>query len=220
MLNKVASKSESLKKRKPIWIGVQGGTCAGKTTLSNELSVSLGCEKTLVICLDSFFKPYDRKANASKITAHNFDHPSSLDWVGLKRAVKSLNSGSPVLIPEFEYESGFTLEGKEAVPRKYIVLEGLWPYFDSTLFKLFDIKVYVDTPADIRLARLISRVGGNRGWTTYQAALEYYLQCARPMQSKYIDRGRYFADMFVNGDSPFKPAIKRVIKSIALLVEQ
>lgn len=208
-----------MKKPKQIWIGVQGGTCAGKTTLSNELAVSLGQEESLIICLDSFFRPYDRKANASRVTAHNFDHPSSLDWLALKRAVKSLESGRPAHIPEFEYESGFTLTGKEVVPRKYIVLEGLWPYFDEALFNSFDIKVYVDTPADIRLARLMSRVGGNRGWTL-QSALEYYLQCARPMQSEYIDRGRDLADIVVNGDSSFQPGIKRIIKSIELLAEQ
>jgi uridine kinase len=67
-------------KMKPIWIGIQGGTCAGKTTFANELANALGNQNTSIICLDAFFKPYDRKANAANVTAHNFDHPSS--WIG------------------------------------------------------------------------------------------------------------------------------------------
>jgi len=201
----------------PIWIGIQGGTCAGKTTFANELVARLGSENSAIVCLDSFFKPYDRKANAANVTAYNFDHPSSLDWPVLEAAVLSLSSGQPTRIPEFEYESGFLLAGQELRTQKYMIIEGLWPFFYEPLFDRLDISVFIDTPADLRLARLLLRniVGGTRGWTI-QTALAYYLECVRPMQSEYIDKGKELADIVVNGDGPLDSGVENVIRALGL----
>src|SRR5690349_11295799 len=108
---------------KPSWIGIQGGTCAGKTTFANHLANALGSPDALIICLDAFFKPYDRKTNAANVTAHNFDHPSSLDWRMFEEAVAHLHSGKRAHIPEFEYETGFRLPGRDVDPRRYIIVE-------------------------------------------------------------------------------------------------
>lgn len=200
---------------KPIWIGVQGGTCAGKTTFANELVARLGCTNAAIVCLDSFFKPYDRKANAANVTAYNFDHPSSVDWHALETAVSCLSSGRPTRIPEFEYESGFLLEGEQVEPRKYMIIEGLWPFFYKPLFDQLDLKVFVDTPPDLRLARLVCRniVGRARGWTI-QSVLDYYLACVRPMQIEYIDKGKELADLVVSADGSLEQAVESVIRKL------
>lgn len=197
---------------KPLWIGIQGGTCAGKTTFANKLVARLG-ENSAIICLDSFFKPYDRKANAGNVTAYNFDHPSALDWPALEAAVLSLSSGQATRIPEFEYESGFQPNGQEVEPRNYMIIEGLWPFFYGPLFELLDLRVFVDTSPDLRLARLLLRniVGESRGWTV-QSVLDYYLECARPMQVEYIDKGKELADIMVSGDGSFEGGVERVIQ--------
>ena len=199
----------------PIWIGIQGGTCAGKTTFANELVERLGYENSAIICLDSFFKPYDRKANAVNTTAYNFDHPSSLDWTSLETAISSLRSGRPTRIPKFEYESGFVLDGEEVKPRMYMIIEGLWPFFHKPLLDWLDLKVFVDTSADLRLVRLVSRniVGGTRGWTI-QSVLDYYLACIRPMQSQFIDQGKGLADIVVSGDGSLTDGAERVIQAL------
>lgn len=210
------AKAEFSRKTKPIWIGIQGGTCAGKSTLANELSAALRYENSHIVCLDSFFKPYDRKAHAANITGHNFDHPASLDWTALNAAVLSLSSGEPTLIPEFDYESGFLLPGQVVEPRKYMIIEGLLPFFYKPLFDLLDVGVFVDTPADLRLVRLLFRtiVSGSRGWTI-QSLLDYYLQCVRPTQVEYIDKGRELADIVVNGDGSFESSVKRIIQALS-----
>jgi uridine kinase len=209
------SKAESSRETNPFWIGIQGGTCAGKTTLANELAVALGSENSHIVCLDSFFKPYDRRGNADNITAHNFDHPSSLDWNALDTAVFSLSSGKSISIPEFDYESGFLLPGQVVQPRTYMIIEGLWPFFYNPLFERLDIRVFVDTPADLRLVRLLFRtiVDGNRGWTI-QSLLEYYLQCVRPTQIEFVDKGKELADIVVNGEGSFESSVRRIIRAL------
>lgn len=124
-------------------------------------------------------------------------------------AVLSLSSGQPTRIPEFEYESGFLLEGQEVETRKYMIIEGLWPFFYRPLFDLLDISVFVDTPPDLRLARLLFRniVGGTRGWTI-ESVLDYYLECVRPMQAEYIDKGKELAHIVVDGDGSFAKGVE------------
>ena len=201
---------------KPIWIGIQGGTCAGKTTFANHLATALGSHDSLIICLDAFFKPYDRKANAANITAHNFDHPSSLDWIALEAAMLDLDSGKRVQIPVFEYETGFRLPGRDVDPRQYVIVEGLWPFFNNLLLDLFSIRVFVETPENHRLSRLLLRVGGDRGWTL-ESVLEYYLKCSRPMQTEFIDKGKSITDIIVNGDAPFDSGVRWVLRALKTL---
>jgi uridine kinase len=211
----MTSKTEPVEGSGLIWIGIQGGTCAGKSTLACELAARLGSENTAIICLDSFFKPYDRKANAENVTAYNFDHPSSLDWLALEAAARSLRSGRPTRIAEFDYETGFLLEGQMVVPRKYIIIEGLWPFFYQPLIELLSFRVFVDTPADVRLARLLLRniIGGARGWSI-QSVLEYYLECVRPMQIEYIDKGKELADILVNGEDSLAHSVEQIIQAL------
>jgi uridine kinase len=108
----MTSKIESIERLGLVWIGIQGGTCAGKSTLAGKLFTRLGAENTAIICLDSFFKPYDRKANAGNVTAYNFDHPSSLDWDALEAAARAISSGEPIRVAEFDYEPDSFSKGK------------------------------------------------------------------------------------------------------------
>jgi uridine kinase len=81
------------------------------------------------------------------------------------------------------------------------------------LLELLDIRVFVDTPRDVRLARLLLRniVGGARGWTI-QSVLEYYLECVRPMQIEYIDKGKELAHILVNGESSLAQSVEQIIQ--------
>lgn len=90
---------------------------------------------------------------------------------------------------------------------------GLWPFFYKPLLELLDIRVFVDTPRDVRLARLLLRniVGGARGWTI-QSVLEYYLECVRPMQIEYIDKGKELAHILVNGESSLAQSVEQIIQ--------
>jgi len=200
---------------KQTWIGIQGGTCAGKTTLALELANRLGFENSVVICLDSFFLQYDRKANAGDVTAYNFDHPSSVDWVAVDAAVESLMTGTSSWIPQFDYESGLTVSGQTVEPKRYMIIEGLWPFCHQKLAKLFNLRVFVEAPADLRLVRLLRRniVEGNRGWTI-QNVLDYYLECVRPMQVEFVDKGRDAATVIVRGECPATEGVNSIIKAL------
>jgi uridine kinase len=130
----------------------------------------------------------------------------------LETAVLDLDSGKRVHIPVFEYETGFRLPGRDVDPRRYVIVEGLWPFFSHLLLDLFSIRVFVDTPENHRLSRLLLRVGGDRGWTL-DSVLEYYLKCSRPMQTEYIDQGKSIADIIVNGNRPFDSGIAWVVQA-------
>lgn len=93
-----------------------------------------------------------------------------------------------------------------------MIVEGLWPFFNNLLLDLLSIRVFMETPENHRLSRLLLRVGGDRGWTL-ESVLEYYLKCSRPMQTEYIDQGKSISDIIVNGNAPFDSAISWVVEA-------
>jgi len=199
----------------PTWIAIQGGSCAGKTTLANALAHRVGASKTLSICLDLFYFPFERNPKNPKGSWHNFDDPIACDWARLRRACRRLISGHSAIIPRYDYVSGQSIGGNRIEPLPYIIIEGLWPFEDRFLLDLCKLRVFVDAPPDVRLVRRLRRdlLEGTRGWSLDEA-LAYYMQCTKPMHEIHVEPGKQVADLLVSGEEGLDESVESIFDAL------
>lgn len=201
----------------PIWIGIQGGTCAGKSTLAEALSRKLGPENTLLISLDRFYLSFDRKQYEKSAIELNVDHPDAIDWKLAQEVAEQLNRGIPTVVPNYDYVTGYRVAGSLTDSKKYIILEGLWPLYNSWFFELFFLRIYVDTPADVRLVRRLTRdiLQNNRGWELSKI-LDYYVNSIKPMHEKFVEIGKERSDVIFFGDKEASQQVEIILSRLQL----
>lgn len=199
-----------------IWVGIQGGSCAGKTSLAKALAERLGSQQSLVITLDRFYQPVDR-STLGPMLIPNYDHPGALDWTLLHRFLDEERTQPTGELPGYDYRSGLRVESHSVVFERYdcVIVEGLWPFYDPVLVDRFDIKVYLDTAADVRLTRRLRRdvLSDNRDWTLAEA-LTYYDTYQRRSHQEFVEPGRSLADEVLEGDDDDDPGIERLVASV------
>jgi uridine kinase len=200
-----------------IWIGLQGGTCSGKSTLARALVDILEPGAAQVICLDRFYHNMDRRSGEAAPTLHNFDHPAAIDWTLAERACRDLNAGTPTMIPSYDYVTGQRGPGGLVHPSDCIVVEGLWLHRDPFLADLFSVLVFVDAPAELRLVRRLRRdvLGQARGWDL-RDLLSYYLQCERHGHVTFVEPGRAASDLVANGEGDARSEAARILHKVGL----
>ena len=180
----------------PLVLGIAGGSGSGKTTLADAIMQELGDEFAAVIPHDAYYKdlshlPIEERAE------RNFDHPDSLDTELLVQHLRQLKAGGAVHVPHYDYTTHSRL--KETVlisPRPVIVVEGILIFTSEALLELMDIKVFVDTEDDLRLARRIERDTSERG-RSVQSVLHQYFKTVRPMHLEFVAATRGKADIIV-----------------------
>jgi uridine kinase len=194
----------------PIWIGIQGGTCAGKTTLAHAVAQHIGLTEVLIIGLDLFYHPFNKHSPLNS-AAINFDAPSSINWQLIQQVVRRLKSGRSTAINVYD---GVSISQRlRLVPRKYIIIEGLWA-FNKGLSNIFDLRVYVDTSPDIRLLRRINRdVLTTQEWTIREM-LSYYMKCIRPMHAEFVETGKMVSHVIVNGEDDIDYEVNQVLEKL------
>jgi uridine kinase len=176
----------------PVIIGIAGGSGSGKTFLANQIAAQQG-RRAVLVSQDWYY--HDRSGLPEKERLElNFDHPSSFDTGLLCRHLLELKAGRTIRPPDYDYatqrrlEGGLTLESAGV-----IVLEGLLILHEARLRKLIDFSVFIDVPADIRLARRIRRDVVNRR-ISVEETLRLYEHCVRPMHEKFIQPSARHAD--------------------------
>jgi len=183
-------------KKRPVTIGVAGGTGSGKTTVSNQILERVGHKHIAYLPHDSYYKDLSH-LSAEERAQINFDHPDSLDTELLIQHVKQLQKSIPVEIPTYDFTRHTRLDETETVGAQPIVLvEGILIFSEAELRKLFDIKIYVDTDADIRFIRRLKRDIDERGRTA-DSVIEQYLSTVRPMHLKFVEPSKRYADVIV-----------------------
>lgn len=182
--------------KKPLVIGVAGGTASGKTTLSKAIYQEIGPESITVITHDAYYKDLSHLPLSEREVA-NFDHPDSLDTALLIQHIQELKNSQPVRIPTYDYSTHSRLPGlQDAIPRNIILVEGILIFDDPELVSLMDIKVFVDTEDDIRLARRLQRDTVERG-RDVASVLNQYLKTVRPMHMQFVEPSKRNADIIV-----------------------
>ena len=175
-------------------IGIAGGTASGKTTLANILKQSFKDEVTI---LKHDYYYYDKShfnVNEDKI---NFDHPDSFETELLISHLNKLKQGKSISRPVYSYKTNERLEETELVkPSPIIIVEGILIFYYEKLRELLDLKIYIETDADVRLLRRISRDINQRN-RTFKSVKKQYLTTVKPMHEKYVRPTRYRADIII-----------------------
>lgn len=202
-----------------ILVGVAGGTGSGKTTLAQEICRALGSETAALIEQDSYYMDLGLRAS-DELARFNFDHPSAFDWELLREQVSDLKAGRPVLRPVYDFRTHTrTNQTIRVEPRPVVVLEGILILADADLRRMLDLKIFVETDADLRLLRRLQRDIRERGRSVESVAGQY-LETVRPMHTKYIQPCAQHADIIIP-DGGYNPkAISVITGGIRSLLAQ
>ena len=177
-------------------IGISGGTGSGKTTVANRILESVSASEVVFIQQDSYYRnvtdlPLDFRGVA------NFDHPDALDNDLLVNHIRKLRAGEPIDLPIYDFRTHTRLNETRAVdPKPIVIVEGILIFADPRLLEQLDIKVFVDTPDDIRFIRRLRRDIAERG-RTVESVIEQYIGTVRPMHMQFVEPSKRYADVII-----------------------
>ena len=181
---------------RPITIGIAGGTGSGKTTVSTAIIDAVGRNKIAYIAHDAYYKDL-RGLPSEQRRRINFDHPNSLDTDLMTQHIKQLQQWESIEMPIYDFRLHERLEETERLAaRPVILVEGILVLSLPQLRDLFDIKLYVDTDADVRLIRRLRRDITERG-RTVESVLNQYLATVRPMHLEFVEPSKRYADVII-----------------------
>lgn len=175
-------------------IGIAGGTGCGKSTIVRKISEV--CQDFDLVAQDNYYRSACGFGN-SNITSFNFDQPEAFDTDLLHSHLAALKRGEAVEMPQYDFvHSVRTDKTVRLEPKKLIIVEGLMVLYDKSIRDLLDLKIFVDTPADIRFIRRLRRDISERG-RTVESVIQQYLEVVRPGHEKYIEPTKQYADLIV-----------------------
>lgn len=179
-----------------ILIGIGGGTSSGKTTVAYKLMEIIGKDDVVIVPQDSYYKdrsylPPEERENV------NYDHPDAFDNDLLFKHLKLLKEGKPIDMPIYDFTQHIRKVSTVRIePKRVVILEGIMVLADERIRDLIDIKVYVDTPDDIRVIRRIERDIQERG-RSLKSVVRQYLKTVRPMHLQFIEPSKRNADIII-----------------------
>lgn len=180
----------------PLVIGVAGGTGAGKTSVARAIIEAVGYERIAVLPEDAYYREYTHHSEAER-TAINWDHPDAIEVELLLEHLRRLIRGEVVERPIYDFASyARAPETVRIEPKPVLLVEGILIFVDARLRELFDVKVYVDTDADLRFIRRLMRDVAERGRTVESVVMQY-LKTVRPMHLAFVEPAKRYADVIV-----------------------
>jgi uridine kinase len=177
-------------------IGICGGTGSGKTTIARAIVEAVGAENVVLVEQDSYYRnladmPLDERHQA------NFDHPNSLETDMLVDHILKLKQGLSAEMPLYDFKTHTRSDRIEIIePRPVVIVEGILMFAEPRVRELLDVKVYVDTPDDIRLLRRLRRDFVERG-RTYERTMDQYERTIRPMHLEFVEPSKRHADIII-----------------------
>jgi uridine kinase len=177
-------------------IGVAGGSGSGKTTVVRRIVESLGDDQVTLLEHDRYYR--DRsELRLQERAALNYDHPDALDTELMVRHLEELRAGRPVEIPVYDFARYARRPVTEtARPRRAIIVEGILIYVDAKLRTLMDVKVFVDTDADTRFIRRLTRDVAERG-RTMESVIDQWQATVKPMHFEFVEPTKRYADLII-----------------------
>jgi len=199
--------------KKPILIGITGGTGSGKSTVAKSIYKNFKKESIAIIMQDSYYKDQSHLTFEER-TKINYDHPHAFDTPLLIEHLKTLLSGEAIDMPIYDFTvHNRKEETTKEEPKNIIIVEGILILEDERLRNLFDIKIYVDTDADIRILRRLTRDIRDRG-RTLESVIDQYLTVVRPMHLQFIEPTKRYADLIVPEGGKNRVAIDILVSTI------
>lgn len=203
---------------RPVIVGVAGGSGSGKTTVSRAILERVGAERIAYIQHDSYYRDMSHLPPQERARI-NYDHPDSLETALLVAHLRMLQAGQPVEVPIYDFTTHARLpETRRVEPRPVILVEGILVFAEPDLRALFDVKIFVDTDADIRFIRRLERDTRERG-RSMQSVIEQYLTTVRPMHEEFVEPSKRYADIIIPRGGHNRVALDMVTSRILSLLE-
>ena len=177
-------------------IGICGGTGSGKTTIARSIVEAVGADRVVLVEQDSYYRnlsdmPLDERHQA------NFDHPDSIDSDMLVNHIMRLKQGLQIEMPLYDFVTHTRSDQIETIhPKPVVIVEGILIFAEPRVLDLLDVRVFVDTPDDVRLIRRLKRDINERG-RTFERTLEQYERTIRPMHFEFVEPSKRHADVII-----------------------
>ena len=202
-----------------IIIGIAGGTASGKTTLADILVTDSGKDNAIILRLDNYYR-HRTDLSLNKRALLNYDHPDAFDVELILKHLKALKSGKSISQPTYDYVHHLRAkETIETLAAPVIIVEGILSFAIPSLLTFLDFKIYVDTPADIRVLRRVQRDIEERG-RTFASVKEQYTKTVRPMHDAFVEPSKVNADIIVPEGGYNQKGTDILLSKIASLVKE
>ena len=198
---------------RPFTIAIAGGSGSGKTSLTRALIRVLGEDRCAVLDHDSYYKDLGHRPLAVRAAA-NFDHPDSLDNALLAQQLGELQAGRPIARPCYDFSTHARTEHTARIePRPVVICEGILLLAVPELRRAFDLRVYIDTPADVRALRRLQRDVVERG-RTIPSVIKQYLDTVRPMHELYVEPARRTAHVILDWQQTSAEQARQILDAL------
>lgn len=203
---------------KPVIIGIAGGSCSGKTSITRTIESTFCDESVVVIKQDYYYKDQSYMPFEERLLT-NYDHPSAFDMDLLIEHIEQLLKNEPIEMPVYDFEQYTRAQETIFVePAKVIIIEGILVLAEERLRNLFAMKIFVDVEADIRIIRRLERDVRERG-RTIESVIHQYMSAVRPMHDLYIEPTKKYAHIIVLEGGNNLVAIDLITTKIKTILE-
>ena len=200
-------------------IGVAGGTGSGKSTLVKRLQEAFRNDDVATICHDFYYKAHSELTYEER-TKLNYDHPEAFDTWLMVEHIKALKEGKKIECPTYSFvEHNRADETLKVEPSKVIIVDGILIFENKELRDIMDIKVFVDTDADVRLARRILRDVRERG-RSMESVISQYTTTVKPMHEQFVEPSKRYADVIIPEGGFNSVAVSMLIQNIRSIIEK
>lgn len=206
-------------RRSPFVIGVAGGSGSGKTTVSRRIQEAVSVEHIAYIQHDNYYRDQSHLAREERART-NYDHPDSLETELLVQHLMALRAGQPIQMPIYDFtQDTRSSETQRVDPAPVILVEGILIFVEKELRDLMDVRIFVDTDADVRLIRRLRRDIAERG-RTLDSVVQRYMATVRPMHQEFVEPSKRYADVIVPRGGDNRAAMEMIVSRIHALLRE
>ena len=208
-----------VRKLTPLVIGIAGGSGSGKTTVASIVLDRVGRHRIAYLPHDAYYRNLDQLPMNQRMQI-NFDHPDSLESELMAEHIQKLKNWEAVDVPVYDFTTHHRTDRTQRInPQRVILVEGILIFADPVLRSMFDVKIFVDTDADIRFIRRLQRDIAERGRTT-ETVINQYLSTVRPMHLEFVEPSKRYADVIIPEGGLNEVAMDMVVSRIEDLLKE
>ncbi len=208
-----------INKKSSLVFGIAGGTGSGKTTIADYILKTVGHEKIAFLPHDAYYRDQTDLTQEERAQV-NFDHPSSLETELLIEHITKLRNQEIIQLPTYDFKTHSRNQETITIhPQPIIVIEGILIFVEPELRDLFDLKIYVDTDADIRFIRRLKRDIEERGRTT-ESVINQYLETVRPMHLEFVEPSKRYASVIIPEGGHNTVALDLIVARIEAMLQE